>query len=516
MALALPLVVGLLLGALAPPAVAAPLGPAPLAATPAAQDAPAATTPPADGWTPAAAPPSGFDRTWAADTTLEHLRALIAIDTTNGARPDATSTLPNGNELATARWFEAQLRGLDGVETHVLDAGEGRANFVARLRAVDPVARPVLVMGHMDVVGADPGRWTTPPFEATLLDGYVYGRGAIDCKGPLSAELTALKALAKRRAQLKRDIVFLATAAEEGGPNVGIDRVLAQHRDLLGQPEFALNEGGRVRMDGGRVRSVNIQTTEKVAYSVVATATGPGGHGSVPLPDNALAALARAVARVHEWRAPVVLNATTRLFFERQAAVESDPLLRAAMEALVAATPGTRDFDRAAEVLSEAPHYSAVMRTGQSLTRLDGGFRNNVIPSDGTAVFNVRVLPDDDIEAVVAEMNRVGGEPSVVFALDGRPRTAPPGSPVETALFRAMEEAARTMVPDVVVVPFMSTGGTDGAALRAVGIPTYGILPIPMPLEDELRMHGDDERAPVRGLGWAAEYVYRVLLGVAG
>jgi acetylornithine deacetylase/succinyl-diaminopimelate desuccinylase-like protein len=460
--------------------------------------------------------PSGFDRVAAAELTLTHLVALIGINTTNSQRPDPNSARPNGNELQTALWLDAQLHGVDGVETHVLDAGDGRANFIARLRAVDPSERPVLIMGHMDVVGADPAMWDTPPYEATLKDGYVYGRGAIDCKGPLAVELTAFLALSKRRAQLKRDVVFLATAAEEGGPEIGIARVLAEHRELLGDPEFALNEGGRVRMDGAAVRSVNIQTTEKVSYNVRVTATGPGGHGSVPLRDNANAALARAVARVHDWKAPVRLNETTALFFERQALIESDPLLRAAMESLALAEPGSDDFDRVTDVLSSSSLYNAVLRSGQSLTLLEGGFRSNVIPSTSSATFNVRVLPGDDIDALVEEMNRVGAEPAVVFERSGPVKGSPDASPVDTRLFQAMDEAARAMVPGIVVIPFMSTGATDGAALREVGIPTYGILPIPMLIEDELRMHGDNERAPIGGLGWGAEYIYRVLLGVAG
>jgi len=470
---------------------------------------------PTDPYAIAAPAPPGFDRAEAAAKTLEHLVALIAIDTTNSQNPDPSDPRPNGNEMATARWFEAQLRGKDGIETHVVDVGDGRANFVARLRAVEPSAKPVLLMGHMDVVGADLAKWETPPFSATEVDGYLYGRGAIDCKGPLAAELTAFLALAKRRAQLKRDVVFLATAAEEGG-TVGIDRMLNRHADLLGDPEFALNEGGRIRVIGGRIASVNIQTTEKVSYNVKATATGSGGHGSVPLPDNALAALARAVSRVHDWRAPVRLNETTRLYFDRQSRIEPDPLLRAAMKSLVRSQDDSPLQRQVLDILSGQPQYNAVLRTGQSLTMMSGGFRSNVIPSSGTATFNVRVVPGDDIREVVGHMNRVGDEASVLFELAGAPKASPPASPVNTDLFRAMEEAAQLMQPDVVVIPFMSTGATDGAALREVGIPTYGILPIPMLIEDELRMHGDNERAPVAGLGWAAEYIYRVLLKVAG
>ena len=451
-----------------------------------------------------ARPPAGFDRAAAQRSTLTHLRNLIALDTQN----------PPGNEMLTAQYFDSVFRRLPGVETHVLDVGDGRANFVARLRASNPSARPVLVMGHMDVVGADTSKWETDPFVATVREGYVYGRGAIDDKGMLAATATALQQLSARRGQLHRDIIFFATAAEEGG-DVGVDWVVQNRRELIEDAEFALNEGGRIRVRDGRIRTVNVQTTEKVYYSVVARARGPSGHGSVPLPDNALAALARAVSRVHEWRPPARLNETTRLYFARLAEIENDQELRDAMRRLSAIGATEQAVRSAAEVLSRDPLHNAVLRTGASLTLLGGGIRANVIPSEGTATFNVRVLPGEDIRAIVREMNRVGGEPQVVFTLDGEPRADPPPSPVTTELYRSMERAAKVMAPDALVLPFMSTGATDGAVLRAHGIPTYGILPMPLPMEDELRMHGDNERVPVPALGWATEYLYRVLDGVA-
>lgn len=452
-----------------------------------------------------AAPPPNFARSAAQQATREHLANLIRRDTQN----------PPGNELRVAEYLDSVFRGIPGMETHVLPVADGRANFVARLRAKRPLHRPVLVMGHMDVVGADTTKWETPPFEPTVRDGYLYGRGAIDDKGMLAATTTALLQLARHRDRLSRDVIFLATAAEEGGPEVGIDWVLEHHRDLLGNAEFALNEGGRVRIADGAIRTVNVQTTEKVPYSVVATARGPSGHGSVPLPNNALAALSRAAARVHEWKAPVRLNETTRLYFARLAEVEPDPALQAAMRQIAAATDSAT-MRRAADVLERDPLFNAVLRTGASLTLLQGGIRNNVIPSEGAATFNVRVLPGEDVEDVVREMNRVAAEPQVRFELAGKPRNAPPPSPVATPLFQAMEAAARVMAPDAVVIPFMSTGATDGAALRAARIPTYGILPMPLIMEDELRMHGDNERVPVAALGWATEYLYRVLQRVAG
>ena len=173
--------------------------------------------------------------------------------------------------------------------------------------------------------------------------------------------------------------------------------------------------------------------------------------------------------------------------------------------------------DAAATTLSSDPLYAAVLRSAASLTMLQGGIRTNVIPSEGTAVFNLRVLPGDDPLALVESMRRaVAQESQVTLALDRDPEAIPPPSPVSTALFQALAQAARAMAPQVVVVPYMSTGATDGAALRAVGIPTYGILPFPLAAEDEMRMHGDDERVPVEALGWGAELIYRTLAGVTG
>jgi len=456
-----------------------------------------------DAWTVQAPAPAGLDRAEAQATTLRHLQNLIAINTEN----------PPGNEIRTAMYFDSVLSRVPGVETRILRVPEDtmRANFVARLRAANPSQRPVLVMGHMDVVGADTTKWETDAFTPTIRDGYLYGRGAIDDKGMLAATLTALVQLAAQRDRLDRDIIFFGTAGEEGGPSVGVDWVIEHHRDLIGEAEFALNEGGRIRVADGQVRTVNIQTTEKVYYDVVATARGTGGHGSVPLPDNALAALARAVNRVHEWRAPVRLIETTRLYFQRLAAIEADAEMKRAMEQLSAPGASQQQIDAAAAVLSRDPLHNAVLRTGTSLTLLNGGFRSNVIPSEGRATFNVRIVPGEDIREVVRMMNEVGGEEQVEFTLDGEPAEAPPPSPVATELFQAMEAAARTMAPSATVLPFMSTGATDGAALRAIGIPTYGILPLPLPMEDELRMHGDNERTPVPAIGWATEYVYRVL-----
>jgi acetylornithine deacetylase/succinyl-diaminopimelate desuccinylase-like protein len=448
--------------------------------------------------------PNRFDRVRAQSDTEAYLLKLIGLDTQN----------PPGNETLVAKYLDSILLGIPGIETHIIQFAPGRANFIARLHATHPTKQPVLVMAHMDVVGVDLKKWETPPFEATVRNGYVYGRGAIDDKGMLAAAMTAVLSLAKQRDGLDRDIILLATAGEEGGGD-GIRQIVGQQFNQIEGAEFALNEGGRVRAESGVIRLVNIQTTEKIPYNVLATASGPSGHASIPLPNNALAALARAIAKIHEWKPPVRLNETTRCYFSGLARLESDPAMKRAMETL-ASSQDSVTIGRAADRVSQEPRYNAMLRTGVSLTLLNGGIRSNVIPSQGTANLNVRVLPGEDIQEAVAEINRVAGERQVVFSLVGEPRSSPPVSPTTSGLYKALAEAARVMTPEAVITPIMSTGGTDGAVLREKGIPTYGILPLPLAVEDEFRMHGDNERVPVAALGWGAEYLYRVLLRVAG
>jgi len=254
--------------------------------------------------------------------------------------------------------------------------------------------------------------------------------------------------------------------------------------------------------------------TEKISYVVTATARGTSGHGSVPLPDNPIAALSRALARVHDSKQPARVSDVTRAYFAGLAKVEQDPAMRQAMQSLAAARTRA-EIDKAAAVLSRDPMHNAVLRDAASLTMMNAGIRANVIPSDAAATLNARILPDSDIRTYVTDLNRIGAEKQVTFAIQREPVKPPPVSSTRTALYLAMESVGTAMAPDAAVVPMLSTGATDGAALRAAGIPTYGILPLPLEQEDELRMHGDNERVPVSSLGWGTEYLYRVLSTVA-
>jgi len=311
--------------------------------------------------------PRGFDRSKAQSDTEGYLVELVGIDTQN----------PPGHELTAAQYLESVLSGVPGVETHILEMTPGRANFIARLHATRPSKKPVLFMAHSDVVGVDLVRWETSPFVAKARNGYLYGRGAIDDKGMLAAGLTAFLCLARQKESLDRDIILLATAGEESGSE-GIQWIVDHEFERIRNAEFALNEGGRIRGEKGRIPFVNIQTTEKIPYNILVTADGPSGHASIPLPKNALAALARAVAKVHEWKPPIRLNETTRSYFSGLAQIERDPSTKQAMETL-GSSHDPAVMNRAAEFVSQEPRYSAMLRTGVAVTLMNGGIRSNTI-----------------------------------------------------------------------------------------------------------------------------------------
>src|SRR5688572_2101781 len=240
------------------------------------------------------------------DETVRHLRRLIQLNTVN----------PPGNEITVARYLDSTLRAA-GIETHLFEPAPGRAAFIARLKGTG-AKQPVLLMAHMDVVGVEADQWTVDPFAGVEKDGYVYGRGAIDDKGMLAANLVTMLMLKRnvldRGNSLQRDVVLVANSDEEAGGEWGMGWLIANKPDLI-RAEFALNEGGRTRVVNGRPLYVAVQNTEKVAHNVRVIATGPGGHASVPLPGNAISRLARAMGKIAAHEEPVRINPTTRVFF---------------------------------------------------------------------------------------------------------------------------------------------------------------------------------------------------------
>jgi acetylornithine deacetylase/succinyl-diaminopimelate desuccinylase-like protein len=435
--------------------------------------------------------------------TVARLRDLIRFDTTN----------PPGNELPAALYLQAALEN-EGIGTTLFVPDANRAALIGRIRGTG-ASRPVILLAHMDVVGVERASWSCDPFAGEVRDGYIYGRGAIDDKGMLAANLMTMlllqRELKRTGATLSRDVVFIATSDEEAGGEWGMGWLIEHHSDLL-DAEFALNEGGRTRIIEGGQTYIAVQAAEKISHVVTVTAHGSAGHAAIPLEDNAIFRLARALERLSRYSEPVLLTSITRQFFGRLAEVWPNAQERKAMTAL--ASSDTASVEKGAAVLSSIAVFNAVLRNGISPAIIEGGSRYNVIPASAGAVLNVRTLPGQSIDEVVERLRVVVTEPHVSLEITQRGTEAPASDP-DSAMFSAIAETARELNPKMAVVPYLSTGVTDSARLRRIGVQAYGVLPFPMEQADEERMHGHDERVPVESLHFGTRLIYGTIATIA-
>ena len=435
--------------------------------------------------------------------TVSRLQAVIRFDTTN----------PPGNELPLARYLETALRD-EGIEMTMLEPEQNRAVLIGRIRG-NGTKRPVILLAHMDVVGVERDRWSVDPFAGEIKDGYVYGRGAIDDKGMLTVNLMAMlllkRTLSETRGTLSRDVVFLATPDEEAGGECGMGWLVKHHPELL-DAEFALNEGGRTRIIEGGQTYLAVQSAEKVSHVVTVTAHGSAGHAAIPLPDNAIFRLGRALETLSLYAEPVMLTGITRKFFAQLAEVWPNDVEKKAMIDLVSGDPARAEAGAGA--LSRIPVFNAVLRNGISPTVLEGGKQFNVIPASAAAVLNVRTLPGHSIDKVVNRLRAIVAEPGVTIEITHRGEEAPASDP-DSEMFAALAGAARELDPRMAVVPYLSTGVTDSARLRRLGVKAYGVLPFPMLQSDEERMHGSDERVPLKSLDFGTRLIYGAIERIA-
>lgn len=430
---------------------------------------------------------------------IDRFLQLVRIDTSN----------PPGDETKVARLLESALA-REGVASKLLALEPARANLVARIRG-NGRKRPIVILGHTDVVGVQREKWTVDPFAALERNGFIYGRGAVDDKPHVATGLMLMLLLKRLNVKLDRDVIFVAEAGEEGSTRVGIDFLVEKHWDEI-SAEYALAEGGTTVERSGKVSHVLIATTEKVPRSVRLIARGPAGHGSRPVRQNALLKLATAVARAGSWQTPLRLNDTTREYFKRLAGI-STPEQAARYRALLDPVQAPRTDRFLAE--HEPGHYS-VLRTSVVPTILKGGFRSNVIPSEAEAYLDVRALPDEDMAKFVEDLRKVIGDPAVeiVPSRSGRP-IAPP-SRLDTEMFRALETVQRRLFPEAVTIPMMLTGATDNAQLRAKGVQAYGFGPISISGEGATAgAHSDDERIARRSLIKLLQFLWQSVLEVA-
>ena len=394
------------------------------------------------------------------EETMRHFQAILRLDTSN----------PPGNETLVVEYLKSVLD-KEGIETKVFANDPKRANLIARLRG-NGKKRPVLIMGHTDVVTVDPTKWKYPPFSATREGGYVYGRGATDDKDNVVACLMVMLMLKRMNTPLDRDVIFLAEASEEGGGADGIAYMVREHFDEI-DAEYCFAEGGGVVRTGGKIQYAAVATTEKISRGARLVARGISGHGSVPLRSNAIVHLANAVAKVAAWRTPVRLNDTTRAYFERLAKL-SPPDAAARYQKLL--RPGNSDDVQEYLAINE-PRLNSTLRTSISPNIIKGGYRSNVIPSEAEATLDIRALPDEDMAWFFDEMKKVIDDPAIEIVRAGNSRPGSPPSRLDTEAFRALEEANRR-VYSTVTLPTMLTGATDMAQLRAKGVQCYGVGPM--------------------------------------
>ena len=432
-------------------------------------------------------------------------KELIEINTT-----DSVGSVTLASEAMARRLLQA---GYPAADVQVLGPKERKKNLVVRLRGTGK-HRPVLLIGHLDVVEARREDWTTDPFRFVEKDGFFYGRGTLDMKDGDAIMVATLIRLKKEGFKPSRDIILALTADEEGGSSNGVDWLLREHRPLL-DAQFVLNHDGfSVLEEHGKPQFYELDATEKVYADYQLTTTNSGGHSSLPVPDNAIYELAHGLTRIAGHEFPFELNSVTRGYYEQMATIETGQ--RAAdMRAILQAKPDPAAISR----LSHDPLDHSTMRTTCVATRLEGGHANNALPQKAQAIVNCRILPGHSPEEVRQQLIQVLADPRImvryvaddgaVAAVAPEKRGFPP-PPLDPQVMTPLKSLVGDMWPDLKIIPTMSTGASDGVYTTAAGLPTYLVTGIAIERGD-IRMHGRDERVGVESFYRGNEFFYRYL-----
>jgi acetylornithine deacetylase/succinyl-diaminopimelate desuccinylase-like protein len=436
-------------------------------------------------------------------------KELIEINTTDSV----------GNVTTASEAMAKRLRAAGFPEQDVMVAGptERKKNMVARFRGTGQ-KKPILFIGHLDVVEARREDWTTDPFTFVEQDGYFYGRGTEDMKeGDALLVLTFIR-LKREGFVPDRDLILALTSDEEGGDYNGIDWLLKTHKDWI-DAEYCINlDGGEFEKVKGKRVLASLQASEKVYADFQFETTNPGGHSSVPGAENAIYELSAALGRLQTFSFPVKINETTRNYFAHSATLTSGQPAED-LRGVAKQPPDAAAIKR----LSANPYYNSLLHTTCVATMLSGGHAPNALPQTARANVNCRIFPGEDPEEVRKTLEHVVADPKMKITLvpektsDGRPIpiVGVPPSPLLPELVKTLESTVNSMWPGLPVVASMSTGATDGNYLRIAGMPTFGIACMFFDMEDE-RAHGKDERVGVQDFYDGVEFTYRFVKALAG
>ncbi len=434
------------------------------------------------------------------DLAVTWMQEYLRIDTTN----------PPGHEMRAVAFYKKILDD-EGVENRAFEYAPGRGDLWARIpHTTNEAKRPLILLNHTDVVTSDASHWRVPPFSGEIRNGYIWGRGAQDMKDEGLAQLVAMVMLKRENVALDRDVIFLAVADEEADGS-GTDWFVANHRDLLGNAEFLINEGGENLLEDARVKYVGVDVGEKTIYWLHVVAHGQPGHGSRPNPDSAPNRLVRALDRILAYRTPLRVLPVVEEFLHDMARYE--PPERAASYRNIRKAIEDKDFR---DEVERDPSLNFLLRDTISLTMLGGSEQTNVIPPEAWANLDVRILPGGDPKAVVEALRRVVNDPNVtVEPLSGEFRVAN-YSGTDNALFAAIREVAGKYFPGTPVVPHITSGYTENQRYRPLGIVAYGFDPYTATEEEGNTEHGNDERIRVDEVRRGPRILFDVVAEVAG
>lgn len=438
-------------------------------------------------------------------------RQLIETNTTESV----------GNVTTAAEEMAARLRsaGFPAEDVKVLGPTARKKNLVARLHGTG-AHRPILLIGHLDVVEAPRLKWATDPFKLVERGGYFYGRGTSDMKDGDAILVTTLMRLKREGYRPDRDVILALTAAEEGGADNGVDWLVRTHRELI-DAEIVINEDGQsVMTDHGVPQYYELDSTEKIYADFLLSTASPGGHSSLPVPANAIYELASGLERLASRQFPFELNPVTRAYYERM--LPRSTAERAAdIRGILKMPPDPAAIAR----LSKNPVDNATLHTTCVATRLSGGQANNALPQAATAIVNCRILPGHSPEEVRQSLIRLLNDPGIrvqYVGFDGATLSdrAPEGKglmpvPLPREYLQPLEKLVGQFWPGIPVIPFMATGASDGVYTRAAGMPTFTITGIAIDRND-IRDHARNERLGVESFYRGNEFFYRYLKAITG
>jgi acetylornithine deacetylase/succinyl-diaminopimelate desuccinylase-like protein len=438
--------------------------------------------------------PYNIDWEAAGQEAVEILQHLIQIDTTN----------PPGNERSAADYIQGLLA-RDGIGCEILESAPGRANLIARLKG-DGSTGPLLLLGHTDVVYADPDEWTYPPFGGEIHDGYIWGRGALDMKDLVTMELMTFLLIKRHSIPLKRDLIFLAVADEENMGHFGAQWMLEHHRDKI-DAEYVINEGGRgLRLNGREFYMVS--TAEKGYGDLRLTVRGSAGHSAMPRGKNPVVEISRALAALDDYQPPYRLTRPVQEMFDRTRDVFPVPAGINDTNLQEVLTPL---FDMLPDEVGRMVQFA--VRDVFSPTMVNAGIKENVIPNQATANVNTRTLPGVSLEELLATVRRVIGSDIEIDVKEFHPGTE---TSSDTPLFEVIESVMSEVSPGCVVSPYLLPATTDSRFFRNHGINAYGFDTVVTPPALAKTIHGKDERISVENLHRGTERLFRVVARFCG